>query len=268
MQGTDLDRVGTVEEFVVALGALLRSTGKSSRAVAIETTVSNSVAHGLIKGTGGFPTEETVRLLATAYAPSALARWLSTRARVEENRPRPAKATVEQLQEQVDALRGQLADVLDSVTELVALNRAEAVSPEELRRRRKGDERARRDRLKRREANAHQWFLSRLHPVLSETKEIYRTSGAGLVYEVRAHMGYKISDVDAFLVTLRELASTGMQQVEEFVRTHAGKLTREESTASLAVYTTESVQRMLSQLNQDIAEYVWRATGDDPAATK
>ncbi|MEU8139867.1 hypothetical protein [Streptodolium elevatio] len=166
VQWTDLDRVGTAEEFVAALGALLRSTGKSSRAVAVETTVSNSVAHGLVKGTGGIPTEETVRLLATAYASSALPSWLSTRARVEENRPRPAKATVEQLQKQIDALRGQLAEVLDAVTELVELNRAEAVSPEEQRRRRKADERARRDRLKQRQANAHRWFLSRLHPPL------------------------------------------------------------------------------------------------------
>ncbi|MEU8139868.1 hypothetical protein [Streptodolium elevatio] len=59
-----------------------------------------------------------------------------------------------------------------------------------------------------------------------------------------------------------------MHELQMIVRARGGKLAREESQYDLAVCTADSVQTMLYQLNQDIAEYVWRATGDDPAPTK
>lgn len=251
METLGLAQVRSPEEFLQLVGALLVGTGKTSRAIEAQTMVSNSVIHGLLKGTGRFPSEDTVRQLATTYAPRDVAAWLSARARADEQRARRGtRDVVDVLQGQVAVLQEQLDEALARIDDLAArydADRAGAVEAARLCA--AAEDKARRGRVKRRAAQARRAFIAGLYPTL-ETDFTF------------GYRGFLRREVDAFLVQLRALGREDMAKVDDFLTAHPGFTTaptgRQQILQPEVVYDADDVEALLARLRIDVMEYFHR----------
>ncbi|WP_079423190.1 MULTISPECIES: hypothetical protein [Streptomyces] len=226
----------TAAAFVQSLGQLLKASGRSQRAI----QKGLATVHGVLHGTGGFPSEDTVLGLVRVYAPRNQGAWLRARGNAAEAAPvRPKAPTVRELQEQLVVQRGELEELRRRVDGLVGMVQEAAATKD-------GDQE---HRVRFQGDQARRWLASRVQPVLQRPR---RNAGRT--------EGYDRFQVDAFVADLlMRVREAPPEEIERFLGRAEFHLSSTESNSiRMDLYSMESVHSWIRQVKEDLVEFFHR----------
>ncbi|WP_371594713.1 hypothetical protein [Streptomyces virginiae] len=216
--------------FITSLSNLLKATAQPQRAISARTGIALATVHGLLRATGGFPTEDTVRAIAKAYDPDNEAVWLRARNNAAETVPaRPPAPSLRDLQQQVAEQQQELGGLREEVAELTKVVYRLLADPPV----------TSEEQMRIQEQEARRWLMTCLHPRFS-----------------RGNQGYPFLVVNQFISKLRELLKDkDIEQFEAHLNLNADFLGDGPSSGIGTYYDAGEVEEWFDEIHQDVADF-------------